>query len=409
MAHILTSGDAVTPMTVLVLVAIALAVAHRATTPAERAQAARALLQGIRRAMLRIRADYNAIEPFRAVLRTRTPWPPMTPAVVIANVAIFTMMRFSHRASGGPDMLVAWGGSVGPQTVNGEWWRLVTALFVHSSVLQLIVTMATLVPVGLVVESLIGPVALAAAYLASGAFAGLYTVSMTPLAVTVGAAGAVAGLNGLMLAAAVWGMLRRPRLIVPLTLAKWLAGSAAVLLAYALLTDALAPVEVGAVVGLLFGVIVATRVNAQQTPAVRVAAAAAFVMFLVVTTAVPLRGLTDARSAIEEVLATETRTASTYSSAVDRFKAGDLTTVALADVIDGDILPQLRAARAHLDSLEKVPPEQQPLVASAEEYVQLRDDSWQTRSEALRHHSLRLLHEADEKEARSLNALRRIS
>lgn len=395
-------------MTVLV-VAIALAVAHRATTTAERAQFAAAVLRTTRRAMLRIRADYEAIEPFRAVLRTRTPWPPVTPALVIVNVAIFVMMRVSHRASGDHDMLIAWGGSVGPHTVNGEWWRLVTALFVHSSVLELIVTMAMLVPVGLVTESLIGPVAFSAAYLASGAFAGLYSVSMTPLAVTVGASAAVAGLYGVMLAAALWGMLRRPRLIVPLTLAKWLAGSAAVLLAYALLADALGAVEVGAIVGLLFGVIVATRVNAQQTPAVRVAAAAAFIMFLVVTTAVPLRGLTDARSAIEEVFAAEARTASTYSAAVDRFKAGDLTTAALADVIDRVVLPQLRAARAQLDALDKVPPEQQWLVASAEEYVHLRDDSWQTRSEALRHHNMRLLREADEKEARSLNALRRIS
>lgn len=406
MAHILTRRPDVT--TVLVVLAIVVAVAHRATTAAERATVARAALQAMRRAALRLRADYVAIEPFRSVLRARRPWPPVTPSLVIVNVALFTIMRVTHHVPLDPDMLVAWGGSVGPRTVNGEWWRLATALFLYSSVLQLMVTTVALVPVGLVVESLIGPLACVAAYLVSGAFAGLYTVSVTPLAVTVGASGAVAGLYGVMVAVTLWGLLRRPRLIVPMTLAKWFAGAGAVLALYTLFTDALASAEVGAAIGLLFGIVVATRVNTQQTPAVRVAAALAFVLFLVMTAAVPLRGLTDARSAIQSVVAAEANTTRTYNAAVEAFKAGDLSTGALADVIDRTVLPQLRAAGAQLDALHKVPPEQQPLVATAHEYVQLRDDSWQTRSEALRRGSVRLLREADEKEARSLNALRRI-
>ena len=43
------------------------------------------------------------------------------------NVLFFVWMALAPGPVALPETLVAWGGSFGPRTTNGEWWRLVTA------------------------------------------------------------------------------------------------------------------------------------------------------------------------------------------------------------------------------------------------------------------------------------------
>ena len=110
---------------------------------------------------------------------------------------------------------------------------------------------------------------------------------------------------------------------------------------------------------------------------------------------------------IEGIVAVEERTSKTYRTAADQFTAGRISAEALAEVIDA-ILPELQAGRGRLELLDRLPREQQPLVAAAKEYLQLRDESWSIRAEALRRHSMPTLRLADEKKVASLEALRRI-
>ena len=85
-----------------------------------------------------------------------------------------------------------------------------------------------------------------------------------------------------------------------------------------------------------------------------------------------------------------------------------MTAEALAQVIDRSIVPELHAALARLKALDGVPPEHQALVAGAQEYLRLRDESWRFRAEGLRKTNMLKLRQAENAERISLEALHRI-
>jgi len=197
------------------VLAIALTIAYRSTTAVERRKYLFAVLKQIDLLWLRIQGWWRELEPFRSALRERTRIAPVTPLIAILNVAIFIGIVFHPHLLDDPDPLVSWGASFGPRTANGEWWRLITTLFVHVIVVDLLVNLLALVPLGLLLERIVGPLAFGAVYLTSGLFASLFSLSVYPIAVSVGPAGAVAGVYAFMLAVSLWGSSQRPRLIQP--------------------------------------------------------------------------------------------------------------------------------------------------------------------------------------------------
>jgi rhomboid protease GluP len=349
-------------------------------------------------------------EPYRDALQTRTRWALVTPALVGLNVAIFVCMLFGAGALSDPETLVAWGGNFGPRTTNGEWWRLVTATFVHSGMLQLLVNVAGLVQVGLVLERLVGHCAFAAVYVAAGVLASLVSLATHPVIVSVGASGAIFGAYGLLLASLIWNMRHRSPVTIPLTAVKSLGPAAAVFVLYNVATDSpeRAAELTGLAVGLISGLVLTRGVSARKPPARRIAAVMAAAVAIAVASAIPLRGLIDVRPEIARVVAVEDRTASAYETAVDAFRNGRITADALAQLIDRTIMPELRAVRVRLNALDRVPGEHQPLVASAEEYFRLRNESWRLRSEALHKGNMPKLREADRTERASLTAFQMI-
>ena len=107
-------------------------------------------------------------------------------------------------------------------------------------------------------------------------------------------------------------------------------------------------------------------------------------MVIASCTAFILRGIDDVRPELGRVVAVEERIARTYDEAVKRFTKGRMRAEELAMMIDKVIVPELHAADARLKAFDKVPSEHQPLVASAEEYLRLRHESWRIRAAALR-------------------------
>lgn len=349
-------------------------------------------------------------DAFREALAARTRYPFVTAAVLFVNLAIFAGMLAGSAAMSDPATLVSWGGSTGPLTTNGQWWRLITATFVHAGVVQLAVDVAALAQAAMLVERMCGHVALVGVYLMSAAFAASIGLWAEPLAVTSGASASIFGIYGLLVAIVVRGTLRRSSVTIPLRVLRRLAPAAAVFVIYYLSAGGvqwragLATFVIGFAVGLAL-----TRHMAERVPSLRrVLLFATTVLTIVVGVAAPLSGMSDARSEIARIIAVEQRTCAAYRVATEDFKLGRIKAEALAQVIERAIVPELQATGITLNAVGGVPRQQQALVAAAHEYLRLRCQSWVVRAQALHKLNARLLREADQQERASLEMLEKI-
>jgi rhomboid protease GluP len=395
----------------LLVVAVLVSFVWYILTPAERARVVRAAVEAARRlpgAIRPISSVASGAEPecLQQALHLRTPRVYVTPALAATATAVFACMIAGAGSLADPDTLVSWGASYGPRTTSGEWFRLVTALFVHAGLLHLLVNLAALLTLGPVLERLVRPLAFAVVYLAAGAVSIVVSLSLEPVGVHGGASGAVSGLYGLLIAAVLWGLVERSALTISFATLKNMAPGAAVFVLYCATTGELwhGATRGGFLAGLGCGLLFARRVAARTPPVRQIVAATVATLVIVAGSAASLRGLIDVRPEIEQVMAVEDRTAADYDAAVGRFRRGTTTTAALAEIIDRDIVPELIAAEDRLSTLGRVPDEHRPLVAAAAEYLRLRTESWQIRSAALRT-SPAGLKQADQTERAALDVL----
>ncbi|MGA8867963.1 MAG: rhomboid family intramembrane serine protease [Candidatus Sulfotelmatobacter sp.] len=136
------------------------------------------------------------------------------------NVAVFLGMALASSSVmdfPGP-VLVQWGANVGPYTLSGEWWRLLTSTFVHGGLIHIAFNMWCLWDLGALAESLYGRWTYAAIYLICGVGASLTSVLWNPHVFSVGASGAIFGLAGALLAAFKLGEFSVPRAVLSGTL-----------------------------------------------------------------------------------------------------------------------------------------------------------------------------------------------
>lgn len=87
----------------------------------------------------------------------------------------------------------------GPYVAQGDWWRLITAAFLHYGPLHLAFNMAALVWFGAPLEQALGRGRFLLLYLVSGLAGSAGALLVTPLSPTVGASGAIFGVLGAML------------------------------------------------------------------------------------------------------------------------------------------------------------------------------------------------------------------
>jgi membrane associated rhomboid family serine protease len=397
----------------LVLAIAVLALYLRTLTPDQRVQFFRKILNDarifIRSGRTQMRTVPPECETFAQELRARTQVAVVTPAILALNVAIFLAMCVGGGALSDSATLVAWGGNVGPRTTNGEWWRLVTSLFVHAGAFQLLGNLIGVLSVGLMLERLVGPVAFTLTYLVAGAIAGIAALSAHAVIVSTGASGAVFGIYGLLAASVMWGFYRRSATTIPFAALKRLLPAAFFFLVVDLLTNGIrSDVRiVGFGSGLTAGLILAAGFTYRKPAPRRVFATVTATAGIVMVLIAPLRGLNDVRADVANVIAFENRTAHEYDTVLKRFSQGRSTIGERIELID-QIRPELQALLTRLESFHKVPREHQLLVTGAIEYLKTRDESWRLRREALRKSNLQILRQADSVERVSLDTFRKL-
>jgi len=87
----------------------------------------------------------------------------------------------------------------GPAVANGDWWRLITAAFLHANLLHIGLNMLAVGWLGAPVERYLGHVRYLALYLVSGLAGSAGALVATPTGITVGASGAIFGILGALL------------------------------------------------------------------------------------------------------------------------------------------------------------------------------------------------------------------
>jgi rhomboid protease GluP len=146
---------------------------------------------------------------------------PATYVLIGINCAVFLAMLASHVSflSPSPEELLRFGAdNAGYVLIYGDWWRIVTAMFVHVGIIHLATNMWCLWNLGLLAEPLMGSAGVLAVYILTGAAGNLLSTLVNWImhhdaggfSVGAGASGAVFGIAGALIV-----LLKSPRLPVP--------------------------------------------------------------------------------------------------------------------------------------------------------------------------------------------------
>ncbi len=146
----------------------------------------------------------------RISARTGSLWEyPTTTLLTAINVAVFVGMVLTGAGflNFNGQSLITWGGNFGPLTIGGEYWRLVTAGFIHGGLIHIGFNMWCLWSLGQLSERLFGRWQTFAIYMLAGVGGALLSIARNPETFEVGASGAIFGIAGALLAGVKFGNL----------------------------------------------------------------------------------------------------------------------------------------------------------------------------------------------------------
>ncbi|HIQ27028.1 MAG TPA: rhomboid family intramembrane serine protease [Sulfurovum sp.] len=123
----------------------------------------------------------------------------ITYTLIGVNIFIYLLTSIVSQNFVDMDMetLVNMGALFGPYTViEGEWWRLGTAMFLHGGMTHLLMNMFSLYLIGRGLEQYFNTQSYLSIYFFSGILGGLASLYVHPQSVGVGASGAIFGVFG---------------------------------------------------------------------------------------------------------------------------------------------------------------------------------------------------------------------
>jgi rhomboid protease GluP len=131
---------------------------------------------------------------------------PGTYFLLAINCVVFLWMVLHNVSptSPTPNQLIHFGANVPALVLHGQWYRLLTATFVHVGLIHLATNMWCLWNLGLLGEPLLGPLGLVAVYMLTGIAGNLLSLGVNVVlrdnnSVGAGASGAVFGIAGILI------------------------------------------------------------------------------------------------------------------------------------------------------------------------------------------------------------------
>lgn len=144
--------------------------------------------------------------------------PIITISLVVINIVIFLLMEITTGSTLDNDVLIPWGAVYTPYIEGGQYWRLFTAMFLHSGIQHLLNNMLVLLVLGTTIEPEIGKIRYLVIYLLGGVAGNIvscwfYLRGGTNV-VSVGASGAIFAVMG----AVIWVIIRNKGRVANLSL-----------------------------------------------------------------------------------------------------------------------------------------------------------------------------------------------
>jgi rhomboid protease GluP len=295
-----------------------------------------------------------AIKEYEAHLASVSRADLVTKALVTANVLVFVAATIGGAGFivPNPNVLQAWGTNFGPLTTDGQWWRLVSSIFLHFGFFHLALNMWALYVGGRLAERLFGSQAFALIYFAAGMAGSLSSLLWNPAVNSAGASGAIFGVYGAMLA-----FFLRKNSSIPPSIVRQQRSSGIAFIAFNLINgfshagiDNAAHIG-GLAVGLVMGLVLArplepearTRFNTTSLYAGGGATALAIIGTLFVLIHFSPAGNASEQAFRRDILRMgelEKRAQQSAKDAIDELQSNQITPIEFSERIEKDVLPQ---------------------------------------------------------------------
>jgi len=130
---------------------------------------------------------------------------PVTYALIGINVFMFIISVLLSGTIMDIDInvLVTLGAKYNYAIVQGQWFRLITCMFLHGGLIHIAANMYSLYSIGPLIEDLYGKYKYLTIYFVTGIISSLFSFFFSPTSISIGASGAIFGLLGVILVFAI--------------------------------------------------------------------------------------------------------------------------------------------------------------------------------------------------------------
>jgi rhomboid protease GluP len=350
----------------------------------------------------------SPVQKFGRDLYAATPRIWVTYVLLAANVAVFLWM-VAHGVGfwePDPDKMIHWGAGYGPLTTHGQSWRLFTEMFLHFGILHITFNMIVLWQIGPLVERLFGNFCFAAIYLLAGLCGSLLSELMHPMSVAGGASGAIFGLFG-----ALFGFLLVQRGAIPRSIIKSLFTSTMIFVVYNIAAGLsqkgidMAAHGGGLLGGFVFGALLTRPLASRKGGALRIFFISLLGFAAVAGAAAKLPKVDDLQAELQKLDDISGPITDEYNTSVEDWNNKQITDTEFASRLQKDILAPYQVEHARLGGLKGIQPEDQVAWQKTLNYVNVRQQQWETLLQFLQNGDPALLDKSNQlaKQADSLS------